>query len=57
MPKVIMCSDVFGSEEFGYETEQEARDGFERLKAACQSCDDGIKRHLLLAIDSWPSDE
>ncbi len=36
MPKVIMWSDVYGLEEFTYETEREAREGFERLKATCR---------------------
>lgn len=53
MPKVIMWSDEYGLEEFDYETEQEARDAFERLKATCRANDDGIERHLYLAIDTW----
>ena len=31
-PKVAMFSKEFGEEEFNYDTIQEARDGFERLK-------------------------
>ena len=57
MPQVIMCSDEYGVEEFDYETEQEAREGFERLKATCQANDDGIERHLILAINGWKSDD
>ena len=53
--KVIMWSDEFGLEEFSYDTEQEAREGFERLKATCQASNDGIERHIYLAIDTWTS--
>jgi hypothetical protein len=55
--KVIMLSDEFGLEEFDYDTEQEAREGFERLKATCQASEDGIERHLFLAIDTWTSND
>ena len=48
-----MWSEDFGSEEFSYATEQEARAGFERLKTTCQASKDGIERHLYLAIDIW----
>ena len=57
MPQVIMWSDEYGLEEFNYDTEQEAREGFERLKATCQDNDDGIDRHLFLAIDTWTSSD
>lgn len=53
MPHVIMWSEDFGLEEFSYETEQEAREGFERLKTTCRASNDGIERHLYLAIDTW----
>ena len=55
--KVIMWSDEFGLEEFSYETEQEAREGFERLKTTCQASKDGIERHLYLAIATWTSND
>ena len=53
--KVIMWSEEYGLEEFDYENEQEAREGFERLKVTCQASEDGIERHLFLAIDTWTS--
>ena len=58
MPKVIMLSDEFGLEEFDYETQQEARAGFERLKESCQAtaAKDGIERRLILALETWTTD-
>lgn len=53
MPQIIMWSEEFSLEVFDYDTEKEAREGFERLKATCQASKDGIERHLFLAIDSW----
>ena len=55
--KVIMWSDEFGLEEFNYETEQEAREGFERLKASCGVSNDGIERHIYLVIETWTSSD
>jgi hypothetical protein len=55
MPKVVMSSAEFGAEDFEYETIEEARDGFERLKKKCAESfkEDGIERRLLLVIADW----
>src|SRR5450755_1346213 len=34
-PKVVMSSAEFGAEDFEYDTIEEAREGFERLKKEC----------------------
>lgn len=54
-PKVVMSSEEFGTEDFDYDTIEEAREGFERLKKQCAKSfkKDGIERHLLLVIDDW----
>ena len=56
-PKVILWSESGGVEEFVYETEQEARENFDRLKAHFQAKTDGIRRYLFLALENWGSDE
>jgi hypothetical protein len=55
LPKVVMSSAEYGSEDFTYDTIEEAREGFERLKKKCAKSfkKDGIERRLLLVIDDW----
>jgi hypothetical protein len=53
--KVVMSSAEFGAEDFTYDTIEEAREGFERLKKECAESfkKDGVERRLLLVIDDW----
>ena len=55
LPKVVMSSSEFGAEDFSYETVEEAKEGFERLKQQCARSfkEDGIERRLLLVIADW----
>lgn len=55
LPKVVMSSEEFGTEDFEYDTIEEAREGFKRLKKECAKSykKDGIERRLLLVIDDW----
>ena len=55
LPKVVMSSEEFGTEDFDYDTIEEAREGFERLKKECAKSfkEDGIERRLLLVIADW----
>lgn len=55
LPRVVMSSAAFGAEDFEYDTIQEAKEGFERLKKECASTfeEDGIERRLLLVIGDW----
>ena len=57
LPKVVMSSWEFGAEDFTYDTIEEAREGFERLKKECAKSfkDDGIERRLLLVVADWKS--
>lgn len=59
LPKVVMSSEEFGAEDFTYDTIEEAREGFERLKKECAKSFKkvGIERRLLLVIDDWESGE
>ena len=45
----------FGFENFDYDTIEEARKGFERLKKDCTKAykKDGIERRLLMVIEDW----
>jgi hypothetical protein len=58
-PKVVMSSAEYGAEDFTYDTIQDAREGFERLKKECAKSfkEDGIERRLLLhrPLDSYPT--
>jgi hypothetical protein len=58
-PQVIMYSDEFGFEDFGYDTIEEAEAGLERLKKECSKAykKDGIERKSLLVIETWETDE
>jgi hypothetical protein len=58
MPQVIMYSDEFGFEEFDYDTEEEARQGYERLKKSCEleASRDSIQRRLILALETWETE-
>jgi len=58
MPLVILSSDEFGEEEFDFDTLEEARAGFERLKQSCQieAEKDSIERRLILALETWTTD-
>ncbi len=53
--QVNLFSDLFGLEEFFFDSEREARAGFARLKRECQKAfrKDGIERTLFLITDSW----
>lgn len=53
--QVNLFSDLFGLEEFFFDSESEARAGFARLKRECQKAfrNDGIERTLFLIVDSW----
>lgn len=54
-PKVVLSSEEWGTEDFDYDTIEEAREGFERLKKECAKSfkKDSIERRLLLVIDDW----
>ena len=56
--KVVMSSAEFGAEDFEYDTIEEAREGFDRLKKECAKSfkEDGIERSLLLVIAAWGTD-
>lgn len=49
---VRMSSDVFGTEHFEYDSMEEAKAGFERLKASILAQEDGVTRTLELIVAS-----
>lgn len=55
LPKVVMSSEEFGTEDFEYDSIEEAKKGFKRLKKECAKAykKDGIERRLLLVIEDW----
>lgn len=59
LSKVIMSSEEFGAEDFEYDTIEEAKEGFARLKQKCAESfkEDGIERRLLLVIADWGTGE
>ena len=48
---IRMSSDEYGEEDFHYSTLNEARAGWERLRAKIHSLHDGITRTLTLVAD------
>lgn len=56
---VWLYSTVYDREEFEYDTLEEARAGYERLKLrATKFCKkDGIRRTVTLVIDSWSTED
>ena len=58
-PKIIMSSEEYGSEQFDYDTLEEAEAGLERLKKKCSEAyqEDGIERRLLLVLADWSTDQ
>ncbi len=50
---VILSSDVFGDEDFKYDTDEELLAGVARLFAECKECSrrDGIERDVIIRID------
>lgn len=53
--QVFTYSDEYGIETFDYDTEEEAKAGYERLKKASSKGfrKDGIERKVILANDSF----